>query len=119
MNDIWSFNTITMEWTEIETTGDIPSNRSNCSMHYDKENDQLVVFGGGGANKQRFNSINLLSWKTKEWIEVAPKANEPAPWARTYHTAELFYPNLVIYGGEGIADLDDIWIFNFLTMTWK
>lgn len=118
MNDVWTFNTITMEWTEVQTKGDIPSNRSNCSMHYDKENDRLIVFGGGGANKQRFNTINILNWQTKEWIEINPKQNEAAPWARTYHSAELFYPHLVVFGGEGISDLDDLWIFNFLTMTW-
>lgn len=118
MNDVWTFNTITMEWNEVHTKGDIPSNRSNCSMHYDKENNRLIVFGGGGANKQRFNTINLLDWQTKEWIEIVPKSNEAAPWARTYHTSELFYPHLVVFGGEGITDLDDLWIFNFLTMSW-
>jgi hypothetical protein len=75
MNDVWSFNTITMEWTEIETKGDIPSHRSNSTMNYDKENNRVILFGGGGANKKRFNSINILDWKTKEWIEVNPKSN--------------------------------------------
>lgn len=65
MNDVWSFNTTTMEWTEIKTTGDIPSQRSNCSMSYDSENDRIVVFGGGGPNKKRFNTINMLNWITK------------------------------------------------------
>jgi hypothetical protein len=40
MNDIWSFNATTMEWTEIKTTGDIPINRSNCSMNYDSQNNR-------------------------------------------------------------------------------
>ena len=99
MNDLWSFNTITMEWNEVPTTGDVPSHRSNCTMHYDKNNDQLVLFGGGGPNKQRFNTISILNWKTKEWIEISPKTNEPALWARTYHSSELFCPYLVVYGG--------------------
>jgi len=30
----------------------------------------------------------------------------------------LFYPYLVIFGGEGVSDLDDLWIYNFLTMSW-
>lgn len=64
-----------MEWTEIETKGDIPSHRSNSTMNYDKENNRVILFGGGGANKKRFNSINILDWKTKEWIEVNPKSN--------------------------------------------
>lgn len=118
MNDVWAFNTITMEWVEIETTGDVPSNRSNCTMSYDPDNHRIVLFGGGSANKKRFNSINILNWNTKEWIEIAPKANESAPWERTYHTAELFYPYLAVFGGEGVTDLDDLWVFNFLTLSW-
>lgn len=88
-------------------------------MNYDKENHRVIVFGGGGANKKRFNAINILDWKTKEWIEINPKTSDPAPWERTYHTAELFYPYLVVYGGEGVSDLDDLWIFNFISMDWK
>lgn len=75
MNDLWSFNTITMEWKEITTTGDVPSQRSNCSMSYDKGNNRIIVFGGGGANKKRYNSINILDWGTKEWMEILPKPN--------------------------------------------
>lgn len=77
MNDVWSFNTTTMEWTEIKTTGDVPSQRSNCSMSYDSENDRIIVFGGGGQNKKRFNTINILNWITKEWIEIQPKGTFP------------------------------------------
>jgi hypothetical protein len=75
MNDLWTFNTITMEWNEVQTTGDVPSLRSNCTMHYDKDNDRLILFGGGGPNKQRFNTISLLDWKTKEWMEISPKTD--------------------------------------------
>lgn len=47
MNDMWSFNTISMEWTEIKTSGQIPTHRSNCSLNYDHANNRLVLFGGG------------------------------------------------------------------------
>ena len=67
MNDVWTYNTLTMEWTEVKTTGDTPANRSNCSMNYDRQNNRIVIFGGGGPNKKRFNSISLLNWATKEW----------------------------------------------------
>jgi len=40
MNDIWSFNATTMEWREVRTTGDIPQNRSNCTMNYDSQNNR-------------------------------------------------------------------------------
>ena len=75
MNDIWTFNTLTMDWTEVETIGEVPSHRSNCSMCYDDVNNRIILFGGGAPNKKRFNSIHLLDWKTKEWTEVVAKQN--------------------------------------------
>jgi hypothetical protein len=37
-------------------------------MSYDSENDRIIIFGGGGPNKKRFNTINVLNWMSKEWI---------------------------------------------------
>jgi hypothetical protein len=119
MNDLWSYHSASLQWKEVVTTGDRPSHRSNCSMNYDPHSNQIVVFGGGGPNKQRFNSIHLLDWNTKNWVEIAPKENEPAPWERTYHVAEVRYPYLAVFGGEGVADMDDLWLFNFQTLSWK
>ena len=66
-NDIWSYDAELKEWKEIKTWGKIPENRSNCSMSYDPKNNKLIVFGGGGSNKRKFNSIYSLDWKSKEW----------------------------------------------------
>ena len=73
MNDVWTYTASTMRWEEVTTTGEKPSYRSNCSLNYDAQSQQLVVFGGGGPNKQRFNTINVLDWKTKVWVEISPK----------------------------------------------
>ena len=50
------------------------------------------------------------------WEDVE---HEPAPEERTYHASELMYPYLVVFGGEGVCDMDDLWVFNFLTLSWK
>jgi len=31
-------------------------------MHYDNVNNQIMLYGGGGSNKARFNKISLLNW---------------------------------------------------------
>ena len=73
-NDVWTYDAEQKEWKEVKTWGKAPENRSNCSMNYDEKTNQLVVFGGGGSNKRKFNSIYTLDWKTKEWREVVPKS---------------------------------------------
>lgn len=113
MNDLWTYHATLKAWTEVPTTGQRPSHRSNCTVNYDPTSNQLIVFGGGGPNKQRFNSVNVLDWETKVWRELPARENEAAPWERTYHVAELCYPYLAIFGGEGLADMDDLWVFNF------
>jgi len=36
-------------------------------MHYDSINKRIILFGGGGPNKQRFNVVCVLDWETKIW----------------------------------------------------
>lgn len=69
-----------MQWKEVKTKGDIPVKRSNATLNYDCANDRLVLFGGGGSNKQRFNTISLLDLSTMEWMEIPAAQNEPSPW---------------------------------------
>jgi Rab9 effector protein with kelch motifs len=87
MNDLWSFDTVTMTWQEHKTTGAVPSARSNCTLHYDQNSNSVLLCGGGGSNKRRFNTISLLDWATKVWTEIEPNENEKAPWERTYHSS--------------------------------
>ena len=75
MNDLWVYHAIDRTWSEVATTGARPSHRSNCSMNYDVKTNQVVVFGGGGPNKQRFNTVNVLDWNTKEWKELNAREN--------------------------------------------
>ena len=75
MNDIWTFNTSTMVWKNVQTGGQVPSLRSNCTAHYDEHSDSVLVFGGGGNNKKRFNTVSILNWSTKIWTEVEPDTN--------------------------------------------
>jgi hypothetical protein len=76
-----------MRWRQLTTYGDIPERRSNSTLCYDPINEQLLLFGGGGPNKQRFNSVSTLDLNTLNWFEIQPIENESAPWERTYHVA--------------------------------
>lgn len=71
MNDVWVYNTYSMQWIEIKTFGNVPLHRSNSSLHYDGINNRVIMFGGGGSNKARYNTIHILDWNTKIWTEAA------------------------------------------------
>ena len=80
MNDLWTFSTLTLEWKYHETSGNIPEPRSNATLNYDHLNHRLVLFGGGGQGKKRFNSVFALNWITKKWVELEPQNHEHKPW---------------------------------------
>jgi hypothetical protein len=99
MNEVWTFSTLTMTWQEHKTCGEVPSVRSNCTAHYDAQSDSVILFGGGGPNKARFNALSVLNWSTKEWSTIEPEPSEEAPWERTYHSSAMLYPYLIVFGG--------------------
>ena len=99
MNDMWTFNSSTLRWTEVKSTGDMPESRSNCTLNYDPDNNRIIVFGGGGPNKKRFNTIHVMDWTTKVWTLIEHKSEDKAPWERTYHSAEYMSGYLVVFGG--------------------
>lgn len=75
MNDLWMYSLKTKSWEKINTFGDIPEQRSNATLNYDSINHQLILFGGGGFNKQRFNSISVLDLNNLNWVELIPFEN--------------------------------------------
>lgn len=48
----------------------------------------MVVFGGGGKFKKRFNEIHIYDTIKNEWKKCECENNRPK--ARTYHSAEIF-----------------------------
>ena len=79
-NDLWSFDTVSMRWSEVATTGKVPAIRSNATLHFHAEGNQLILFGGGGPNKSRYNDVCLLDWETKHWTRVFSPEGENSPW---------------------------------------
>ncbi len=71
-NDIWVFDTSTLQWKEVFASGEIPQPRSQATLNIHSNKKDLVLFGGGSTNKARFNSIHIINWETKEWklIEI-------------------------------------------------
>lgn len=61
LNDLWKFDLVKSTWEPLNTTGDCPEPRSNYTIHFDKVNNQVIMFGGGATNKIRYNTLYLLN----------------------------------------------------------
>jgi hypothetical protein len=105
----------------VATSGDLPEKRSNYTIHYNSQDDEVILFGGGTSNKIRFNTVCVLDLKSMVWRKQQPNPAEDAPWERTYHSGEFCHPYMLVYGGEGVSNIDlgDCWAYNVQTNAWK
>jgi len=65
LNDIWSFNTETHTWAEIETSGEKPSPRADlCGVMHGQ---LLIIVGGTDMDNEDSTDIYTLGLQTQEW----------------------------------------------------
>jgi|GEM_PF-3869670 len=109
LGDLWAFDPIKKNWTELRPNGSRPTARADATLAYDYDG-HLWLFGG----KTTSGVINEL-WKydpnTNQWTLVSA-ANGPS--ARSKHRA-TWDPvmKLVIFGGQDANGnaLNDLWQF--------
>jgi len=71
------------------------------------------LFGGGGEDKQRYNTTYKFSID-KECLDKVKTFGIP-PRPRTYHTANIIDSFMVIIGGETDLDTNDIYYLDLNT----
>lgn len=124
-NDLWAFSVNEDRWTELSTTGQAPSPRTNSAMVYDSGNDNLVLFGGStsptGTEFRPMDDTYILDLESRVWR----KLDTPSPSARLFH--ELVYLSdlnaVMLYGGGGENAftgpfISDVWFLDLETETW-
>ena len=89
--------------------------------------DRIYVFGGGQAQKMRFNDTlrlilpnNFSDTRQKIKVELVALTTPSVPVARTYHASCLIGRFMIVCGGEAsvLADLWDIWAFDLEASSW-
>lgn len=107
-SDLYALNTHTMEWSYINTTGNIPCPRSSqtasvCGSY-------LCVFGGFDG-KDSLNTFHLLDLETFNWIGSQP---HETVGPRDRHIAEVVFvgetsAKMIVFGGfDGSSMLGDL-----------
>lgn len=83
LNDTWIFDNATLKWNKLETMGETPSPRAQCTLTRIAGKKWLILFGGWNG-KEWFQDLYLLNLETKEWSKPTTSGKAPSP--RSGHT---------------------------------
>ena len=94
-------------WTMI--AGPTPPNRLDGAMAWDAANQQVLLFGGGGANGQLDDT---WLWDGASWTKRTP-AVSPSPRALAAIGSDPIRRQVVVFGGyDGLGSLGDTWVWD-------
>jgi N-acetylneuraminic acid mutarotase len=96
-NDVWSFDVVSEQWSQIKTAGTAPAARSGTAAAVDPELDQLIISHGVTAAGLTADTWTL-DLVTKVWQNVSPASG---PTARSQHTATFdeIHHRFILFGG--------------------
>jgi serine/threonine protein kinase len=118
LNDAWSYNPITNAWKELNASnssvGDcngahLPAPRMNAAMVWDSVDQQILLYGGLGANNQYFGDLWSYSPSAGTWTAIACSNNGPG----TRSTSAVWTGNqmLLLGGANTYGLLSDFWSY--------
>lgn len=91
----------------LDTTGTPPQNRDGRAMVYDRQNHQLIAFGGRSTSSTTlFNDVWVLDLATMVWTEKTPAGGPTARWLCAF-SWDAERDVMVIAGGSTDGDDPD------------
>jgi hypothetical protein len=125
-NDVWAFNTETLLWRRIESTGDAPRGRLFHSAAVDDAGNRLFIFGGGdeGAWLGPFLAdLWVMDLNSGAWTLLAAESDS-GPNGRIWSsiTYDVSRDRVLLFGGHDDGDVgnnNDTWEFDLASATWN
>jgi hypothetical protein len=116
VNDTWVYDLSANTWTQL-TPAASPSARSRPSLET-IGSDQVILFGGGFSGGGRSDETWLFDLSVGNWTQKSPATKPAARYATDL--AALATDQVVLFGGNDTADLDDTWVIEISSsgMTW-
>jgi len=103
LNDLWSFDPASREWTELHPSGALPATRSAAGMAWDSLRKQAVLFGGVHWIDQNGYSALSDTWVydpgLNRWSLLAC-ASKPPTEVGLGMAYDSLRDQVLIYGGE-------------------
>ncbi len=119
LGDIWAFDEITLEWTELHAGNSGPNVLRSHAAIYDPVDTAMVVFGGvtyPGGNI--INEVWILNLNTLLWENISHSNPWPPPTRCMYALFNPTYRQMIIYGGREFQRYEDTWIFDLAERGW-
>ncbi|KDQ54582.1 hypothetical protein JAAARDRAFT_38267 [Jaapia argillacea MUCL 33604] len=105
--DVYCFDTETMQWSHPEMLGDVPP---PCRAHTATLVDRQLIVFGGGQGPVYYNSVYVLDTVTHRWTKPPLPNGDDGPAPRRAHTAVLYRNKIWVFGGgNGMQALNDLW----------
>ncbi|XP_022536602.2 uncharacterized protein zmp:0000001301 isoform X2 [Astyanax mexicanus] len=121
-DDLMMFNTVSMIWTPIKTTGTSPSARYNhmCAV----VNEQIFVFGGCGEDGSYHKDIHILNTETLVWQKNEVKGDSPISCTgqtfTAHHDKDIYLFGGTVTGPDGtVSATNEIHKLSIAKMKWK
>jgi N-acetylneuraminic acid mutarotase len=128
-NDLWSYDPAANAWTQLPTTGEVPSARSGAGLVYDSAASKLILFGGSAEYVEEspepytLNDLWAYDPVAGTWTELHPTGKVPsARWlfGMAYDPACCL---TILFGGSVMdADLpypETLWAYDSAANAWK
>jgi serine/threonine protein kinase len=118
LNDLWSFNPTTQTWKDLNaSTGtvglcnnsNIPAPRMNAAMVWDSIDQQILLYGGLGANHHYLGDLWSYSPGTGTWTAISCSGS--APGARSSNAVWTGSQMLLLGGANTSGLLSDFWAY--------
>lgn len=130
LNQLYRFDALTGDWTNLAPTGTLPSGRNNYAAAYDLARGVLVVYGGNAGGTANAN-ISGETWEwnstTNTWANRTPAApvygtNTPPQLTVSRMVYDLGRGHSLLFGGQGntttaAVETNQTWTWDGATWT--
>lgn len=110
--DMWTFDCDLIFWASLKPLPEAPLALIGHSANY--VNGTMYVFGGRNPNGRQ-NDMWVFNLDRKIWTLVQTLIS-PAP--RLQHSMVVYKQSLILFGGSGIEQLNDLWEFHIYEGCW-
>ena len=118
LDDLWSYSPLTGQWTQINSSasgtcanGTWPAPRMNAAMVWDSAHQQILLYGGVGANNRYLGDLWAYSPSAGagNWTPIACSGNGPG--ARAASAVWNGSQMLLVGGIDRYGPLADFWSY--------